>query len=465
MTTAIDDALPKPGDVLEGKVEILRMLGKGGMGAVFEARHRGTGRRVAVKVMRAEIGMDPIECSRFLQEALACGRVHHPNVVDILDASTANGRPYLVMELLEGESLGSRIASAGALSVTEVLDLMAQALAGVAAAHAAGIVHRDLKPDNIFLSRAPTGAMVVKVLDFGISKLADVDSFAATALSLTQAGAVLGTPYYMSPEQVRGVKDIDGRSDVYAAGAVLYHALTGRPPFLADSYNALIAQILLDEPPPLATLRPDLAPSFVAVVERALAKRREDRFATMTELVDRLTRQTRLLPGVTVMLTDLAGFLDFATGAPLEDVEEVLEEWERAHREILGRHGGVLRAVVGDEMLLTLPSVEAAVNAWLELASPESYPAKVRPQIKFRAGLASGDVRVVRSAMFGATLNIAARLTGRGNVGELAMPREAYETLPQAMRERLKGAPLVHEPPAPAMLRNVTADAVTITRG
>lgn len=449
------DALPGPGDVLEGKVELRQRLGEGGMGTVFEAYHRRTGRVVAVKMLRPDIARSATAASRFLQEALACGRVRHPNVVDILDASTAEGHPYMVMELLEGETLSAHLARRGPLPIADALDLLTQALTGLAAAHEAGVIHRDLKPDNLFLSRSPTGATVVKILDFGISKVAVADPLDETAMALTHPGVVMGTPFFMSPEQARGRTDLDVRADIYAAGAILYMLLTGRPPFLAENYNSLIAQILMDEPPPIAELRAEVPASLARVVARAMAKERDERFGSATELADRLRRQTRVIPQATVMMTDLDGFSAFAREAPLEDVEVVLEHWEHVHEDVVGRHGGVVRDQIADEMICTFRSPLDAVRAWLELVDPATHPEALRPQIRFRAGLAVGDLRIVRSAMYGGALNLGARLTASGAPGVLVLPEEIAAQLPAELAARLRGVDPGEsdEPPDPERRR------------
>ncbi len=272
--------LPGAGEVIDGKLSVLRLLGEGGMGAVFEAVNQRTGRRVAVKVLRAARVGAPEAVRRFQQEALSCGRIEHPNVVAVFDAGVHQASPYIVMELLRGETLGARIARQGSLPIPAGVRALREALAGVGAAHRAGIVHRDLQPDNLFLARTTVeGEEVVKVLDFGASKLLEDEG---TGVS-TRTGFVLGTPHYMSPEQARGEKNIDARADLYALGAVLYHALTGRLPVEADNYNALLLSILTTVPTPLRQLRPDLPERLEAIVGRAMAKARELRYQTAEE--------------------------------------------------------------------------------------------------------------------------------------------------------------------------------------
>src|SRR5688500_3876921 len=205
--------MPKAGDVLHGNIEIVRPLGAGGMGAVYEARNRRTGRHVAVKVLRPDLAIDASGCQRFLNEAMACGRVQHPNVVDVYDAGVHESAPFIVMELLRGESLAERLKHVGRLSHEEAARLVAEAAAGVSAAHRAGVIHRDLKPDNLFIAERPEGGETIcKVLDFGVSKLAEEGR---TPLAVTTGtGVIVGTPIYMSPEQARGLKDVDVRADV-----------------------------------------------------------------------------------------------------------------------------------------------------------------------------------------------------------------------------------------------------------
>ncbi len=264
------NAMPTVGDVIDGKIELLRLLGGGGMGMVFEALNRRTGRHVAVKLLRRDLCSDGAACQRLLQEALACGRIQHPNVVDVYDAGTHGSTPYIVMELLRGESLGQRLDRERTLSVSDAAFIVLQAAAGLGAAHRAGIVHRDLKPDNLFLAATPGAerGYVVKVVDFGISKLADSEA----RLADTQTGTIVGTPYYMSPEQAMGSKLIDRRTDFYALGAVLFHALTGRTPFQGDNYNALLAAILTTPMVSPRSLRADIPVAVEAAIVRATAR-------------------------------------------------------------------------------------------------------------------------------------------------------------------------------------------------
>jgi serine/threonine-protein kinase len=288
--------------VLLEKIEILRAIGEGGMGTIFEARNLRTGRHVAVKFVRGGLSTEPEANRRLLQEALACGRIQHPHVVDVYDAGLHGDVPYIVMELLRGESLGARMSREGPLPVADMVDVIRQALAGIAAAHKAGIIHRDLKPDNLFLAQPPAGGpAVVKIVDFGISKIASGD----TALAATQTGAIMGTPYYMSPEQMRGGGGLDARTDLYSLGAVLFHAVTGRVPFVADTFPSLVIAILSDEPASPCSLRPDLPPGVEAVILRALSKDRDRRYADADEFAAALSAALGL--GGTIRVDPPAG--------------------------------------------------------------------------------------------------------------------------------------------------------------
>jgi serine/threonine-protein kinase len=280
--TASTGALPKPGKVVGDKYRIDEPIAQGGMGAVYAATHIVSGKRVALKWMLPTLGLMPGATDRFVREARATARIDHPNVVDIYDVGTDEGSVYLVMELLRGETLHQRLTRAPVTPRTAIALLM-PALRGVAAAHAGGVIHRDLKPDNIFLCQSSDGEpRDLKVLDFGISKIAKGDELRDGAL--THSGMVMGTPYYMSPEQVRGANQVDERSDVYAFGVILYEMLTSRRPFEAETYNQLIFKIATEDPVPIGSLNAHVEPSLVAVVERAMARDPAARFASVAEL-------------------------------------------------------------------------------------------------------------------------------------------------------------------------------------
>jgi serine/threonine-protein kinase len=274
--------LPESGQVIGGKYRIEEKLGKGGMGAVFRATHVVSAKQVALKWMLRPAS-DERARQRFTREARAAGRIDHPNVVDVYDIGQDGDASYLVMELLRGESLRDRLAR-GRLSPSAVVDLLLPAMRGVAAAHREGVIHRDLKPDNVFLCRAPDGQpREAKVLDFGISAVSTPEPDAQT--TLTKEGAVLGTPAYMSPEQLESVRSADARTDVYAFGVILYQALTGSLPFEAESYSALVVAIVNADPLPPRRLNTEIPVELERVVLKALEKDRDRRVPSMEALI------------------------------------------------------------------------------------------------------------------------------------------------------------------------------------
>jgi serine/threonine protein kinase len=267
------------GALLGGRYRLGALIGRGGMGAVFEAIQEDLKRRVAVKVLDPRLAADPVHVERFRREAQAAAALGHPNIVAVTDFQWPPGEaPFLVMEHLTGQSFGQLLDATPRLPVSRVAFIASQTLDALAAAHAAGIVHRDIKPDNIFLTSLSGVADVVKILDFGVAKLGDAD-----AVKLTESGAMVGTPAYMSPEQTRGLT-IDARADIYGVGAVMYHALTGEMPFRGSSVPAVIVAIATTPPQPIQELRPDVPLAFAALVDRAMSKDPALRFASASEM-------------------------------------------------------------------------------------------------------------------------------------------------------------------------------------
>jgi serine/threonine-protein kinase len=264
--------------------EIVELIGEGGMGSVYMARHPFIDRKVAIKVLRASLANDPSVVQRFFNEARAASAIKHPNIIDILDVGLLpdNRTPYLTMELLEGESVSRRIKQR-LLSPPEAVDIALQTAAAVGAAHAQGIVHRDLKPENLFLARDPrTGETAVKVLDFGIAKLRGPLSGDGVR---TQTGALMGTPPYMSPEQCRGISsEVDHRTDIYALGIILYEMLCGAPPFVGEGFGDVLVQHLTRAPDPPRSRNPAVPKPLERIILRALAKTIAQRYPTMSDM-------------------------------------------------------------------------------------------------------------------------------------------------------------------------------------
>lgn len=283
------------GQRFQGKYEILRLLGVGGMGRVYQARHCELDTLVAIKIMVGSLSSDPEAVERFKREAKAMARVQHPNAVRVLDSGVEQGDCYLIMEFLEGETLRERLTrwrNQGTPPALETIVRYAeQVFAVLEFMHRQNITHRDLKPDNIFLARTETdGAEIVKVLDFGIAKIQT-----ATVVGMTTEGTMMGTPRYMSPEQCRGAA-IDGRADIYSMGVVLYEMLAGCPPFDGDTAIAVALKHVNEPPPPLRQRNPNIPESVAAVIHRALEKSPSQRFRTAQEFSHALLKAAGLTP-------------------------------------------------------------------------------------------------------------------------------------------------------------------------
>ncbi len=272
------------GALVAGKYRVERVLGRGGMGVVLGAKHIELGELVAIKVIKG--GIDDTTAERFVREARAASRVKGEHVVRVIDVGRERGVPYLVMERLEGGDLRSVLAAWGPLAIDEAVLYVLHACEALAEAHSLGIVHRDLKPANLFLGRHPDGSPLVKVLDFGIAKTQPEGG--EDHISLTATRDVLGSPAYMSPEQIRRPKDVDARADIWALGVVLYELLTGKHPFFDENSMAVLARIYAEDPTPIRDLRPDVPNGLVAVVARCLKKDVDARFANVAELASAL---------------------------------------------------------------------------------------------------------------------------------------------------------------------------------
>ena len=271
-----EDTLP-PGTEL-GRYQITRLMGRGGMGAVYEGTHRDLKKRVAIKTLHPSVAATPGARARFLREGEAASRIRHPNVVDVTDVGTEKGLAYLVMEFLEGEDLSALLGRAGALPFAESIDLMLPVFAAISVAHDEGVIHRDLKPENIFLARERHGRPEPKVLDFGISK---ISSSGGNTLALTGTGASMGTPYYIAPEQVRSAAGVDARSDQYALGAILYECVTGQRAHRGETIYEVIRSVGEGSFPPPRVHRPDIPPELEGAILRAMGLEPAQRFSSV----------------------------------------------------------------------------------------------------------------------------------------------------------------------------------------
>lgn len=276
--------VPRVGAVVAGKYRIERKLGEGGMGVVVAASHLSLGGEVALKFLSSIDEPGEAAITRFTREAQSVARIKSEHVARVLDMGTLeSGDPFIVMELLEGMDLHKFVRKNGPLPMENAVEYVLQAAEGVAEAHAVGIVHRDLKPANLFLSFKPDGSPFVRVLDFGIAKNIQAKKEAGD-VSLTVDSDVLGSPLYMSPEQIRNPKDVDPRTDVWSLGTILYKLLTGRAAFDADNPSASLAMIVMEEPTPLRHFRPDVPVPLEAVIHRCLEKKIDRRFQSVDEL-------------------------------------------------------------------------------------------------------------------------------------------------------------------------------------
>ncbi|MGB5695075.1 MAG: serine/threonine-protein kinase [Polyangiales bacterium] len=315
----LDPDDPHIGTVLAGRYVVRSRIGEGGMGLVYEGIHRDIDKRVAIKVLREDLSRRPEVVARFRQEAKSASRIGHENIVDISDfGETTRGASYFVMEYLEGEDLANVLARQGTVDAERACAIVLQCCRALSATHAKGIVHRDIKPENIFLTKRDGIDDFVKIVDFGIAKMSDIETDGAPGRKLTKTGMIFGTPEYMSPEQAAG-RELDHRVDVYALGIILYECLAGRVPFEGDTFMGVLTQHLSAELPPINEVNPGVRVSreLELVIRKALAKDPNDRYADTEELAEaircaldgRLSRATLKTPPSALGLPSL-GYLD-----------------------------------------------------------------------------------------------------------------------------------------------------------
>jgi len=358
----------RDGELVGGKYRLVRYLAAGGMGAVYEAQHTVVRRRFAIKLLRQELAAQRESLTRFQREAEVAGTLENENVAAAIDFGIAeDGSPYIVMEYLAGESLRSLIDRVGRIPVSRACDIVVQACRGVAAAHKAGIIHRDINPQNLFLCRRDDGTDLVKVLDFGIAKLAAAES------AETQTGAILGTPAYLSPEQARGEKTVDHRTDIYGLGAVLYELLTGQKPHPGESHNAILHHICTQPALPIDAERTKLPADLIAITTRALSSAPPERYPTAEAFVQALVPYAKreVWP-----LADDVGPTGARTGsAPAPAAPPP----ETRHRRWLSS-----RVVVGAATLVALGIVGLAVAYRMaRKSSPPVLPQPLAPSSRF----------------------------------------------------------------------------------
>jgi len=269
--------------LIEEKYKVKNLIGEGGMGVIYESEHVGIGKKYAIKFLNPQVCQSRNAYERFKRKARATAIIAHKNIVDVIDiGTTAEGVPYIVIEYLSGEDLGARICSLGSIQVREAAAILAQVLEALDAVHSHGIVHRDLKPENVFLAGQSGGSEIVKVLDFGISKLIESDEI---SVNISSSGIIFGTPYYASPEQAEGERRPDHRADLYAAGVIFYEMITGRLPFTATAYGKLLLEIIMKPVPDPEQYLPGLPPDIKSFVLKSLLKKPHERFQSAGEML------------------------------------------------------------------------------------------------------------------------------------------------------------------------------------
>jgi serine/threonine-protein kinase len=404
------------------------------MGIVYAARHDLLGQRVAIKFLLSRGRGYDDAVARFLNEARAAARIDSDHIARVLDVGTLDGEsPYMVLEFLDGSDLSGVLKERGPLPVTEAVDHLLQAIEALAHAHALGIVHRDLKPSNLFLARRQDGTRRVKVLDFGISKVIDVHGTGGSG-AITKTNAMLGSPLYMSPEQLRDAKSVDHRCDIWALGVIAYEVLTGKPPFMADNAVALFAAIQESEPASLRSLRPDIPPEVEAIVLCCLRRTPADRFSSVTELGAALLQ----FGGVDAAraFENAARILPAAQHAPVRPQTDVGR----------GRPLGSAPAVASANQVQT-------ANPW---ATSARQAAPKKAPVVAIAVLAAGGLLALTIAIFGTRAFLAHRLaTSPAASAALAPSNDIAPPAPVAST----GAPAPEPPPIATAIVTVTAVA------
>jgi len=367
------------GQLIAGKYRVEQVLGRGGMGVVMAAMHEQLNQRVALKFLTDNAYQQPEAVARFLREARSAVQIQSEHVARVMDVGTLDsGAPYMVMEYLRGRDLKDVSTRRGPLPITEAVDFVLQACDAVAEAHSLGIIHRDLKPSNLFLTERPDGSPMVKVLDFGISKA--LHGTEQSQMQMTASAAIMGSPQYMSPEQIRSSKNVDARADVWALGTILHELCAGVPAYVADTVPGLLAMIVADAPPALRAFRPDAPAELEASILRCLQKDRDHRFANVSELARSIERfasaETRpLVRRIARVLGDNTpnGSASAPTppfsGTVVEHIGQTNGTWTRTGRVSDGGGSRPLHKKLGVQVAAGLGVVALGALGWLVFPS------------------------------------------------------------------------------------------------
>jgi serine/threonine-protein kinase len=440
------------GRVVADRYRVLSLLGEGGMGAVYAAEHLLIGRRVALKRLHPELAADAKAIARFHREARAAAATGHENIVDILDMGFGeDGAPFLVMEYLAGQSLAELLRREGRLPPTRAASIVGQLLDALAAVHRRDIVHRDLKPDNLLLVRRAGRQDFVKILDFGISKMKRDDD----GMALTRTGVTLGTPFYMSPEHARGVRELDHRVDLYAAGVILYECLTGRVPYREPNYHALLQAILQADPPRVRDLAPEVPEALAEIVHRAIARSPADRFPSARAMHEAL--------------------VPFGADPPLDVDEPGLGGWDSGERPrtastaLLAARSSERPAATANGLspkaLAPLVPLRRGTGPREDGAAPGTEPAPLRPRLASDAdpepaGAAVALLREVRERYASRAMTPAGmRATG----AQAPSPAAAGAHAPNAPTNQATQAPGVATTPGGAPVGSAPSSAAGAT--
>ena len=432
------------GQVLAGKYRVERVLGSGGMGVVVAAWHLELEQRVAVKFLHPLALERADTAERFRREARSAAKIRSEHVARVIDVGIMEGGvPYMVMEYLEGHDVSDEMAKVGMLPIEDAVDFVLQAIEALAEAHAAGIVHRDLKPANLFIATRADGTRIVKVLDFGISK--SLLGVSASELSLTRTSVLIGSPLYMSPEQMRSAKDVDTRTDIWSLGVILYEMIAGRPPYTGDSIPALCASLLNDVPQSMRSLRADVPAELEDIIGHCLAKDRNQRYGTVSELARALAQ-----------FGSLSSQLHVDRASRVLGVTEVSALSDSSDRRLArsADASGKARAVSVQRIT---PS-RATVDSWGRTDSPltgDAQKAKSKARGPLLLALGIGVAAAASLALFWSNRTPAVPATASASVAApsppVQLPKAVVEAPPLAPEPVVLPSALAPEPSAPVV--------------